>query len=340
MMTKRTSSAATLAVCVTIATTLGCAQVPKASTAQNAPQENAQQKRELVKQYEQRRDEIQYLAAVSKAQQGDTGGAQELLELLLERSPDHRAATLLASEIAFELDDTDQALRFAEVLVRRDANDAAAHHVLGLALESMGRLADAKQHFYEAAKLAPDNEIYRASVELIEESESLASATRSSTNDLRASGDTNHSDSSTTNNAGKNMAAGHRASANDDPVGAARHYRAAMAQHPQNPNIPRDAALQLLRHNQTATAVDLLSHACRQFPRSVPLFRALGTAHYRQAEYDRAQVALQQALSLDNADALTYFLLGAVREKLGDQQGSAQFIARAQQLDASLSGRR
>ena len=135
------------------------------------------------------------------------------------------------------------------------------------------------------------------------------------------------------------LEAGHHALGAGSVADAERQYGVAMAAAPDNPNIPHEAALRLLQHNETIAAVRLLGHACRQFPRSVPLLRTLATAQYRQGDYESSQVALQQTLSLDNRDALAYFLMGAVREKLGDHKGAALSTAKAHELRSAISAR-
>ena len=316
---------------------VGCAQFPKSSNDAHPQRDSAEKQSELVRNYEQRRDDIQYQAALSKAQQGDTPGAKKSLDLLLERSPNHRAAKLLAAEVALELHDPEHAHRLALSLVERDPQDAHAHHTLGHALEALGHTDRAKQHFSEAARIEPKNDVFQASLELANYDVSQVSDLQ--TKAVAASRSSGRADRSGTATP-RAVAAGHQAAVQGNLELAIQQYGRAMAAAPNNPNIPNSIALRLIQLNQPHPAIELLNHACRQFPQSVTLLRTLATAHYRLGDYQGSQVALQQALSLDNADALTYFLLGAVREKLGDQQGSKEAIARAHQLDASLGQRR
>ena len=69
------------------------------------------------------------------------------------------------------------------------------------------------------------------------------------------------------------------------------------------------------------------------YPDCAALHRTLGAAYYRLGDYQNAEEALQKALSLDKANASTYFLLGCVVRKLGDDEAAEQHFAQARQLD-------
>jgi len=81
-------------------------------------------------------------------------------------------------------------------------------------------------------------------------------------------------------------------------------------------------AIQLLRASQPDAAVALLDQALSGREGSADLYRTLGLAHYRRGDYDSSQLALQQALSLDNSSPLSYFLMGFTLTKLGDSEGA------------------
>jgi Flp pilus assembly protein TadD len=329
-----------IALCLTVAVVVGCAGVPKAvKTAHDDQTERKERKRELVRDYEQRRNGVQYQAALALVQEGDTDGALKALTRLLERVPNHRPSVLLAGEVAIELDHPAIAVDFAKQLVELDSKDAEAHHLLGLALEAQGNLAEAKLQYEKAVELAPENEGFAASLTVANSADlQIASTSHRTARIQRAS----HDDRADSAEAAVNSAleTGHRALAASDIQESQRQYAAAMASEPDNPNIPLEAALQLIQHNQAGAAVSLLNDACRTFPQSVPLLRTLATAQYRQGDYEFSQVALQQALSLDNRDALSYFLMGAVREKLGDHKGAELSKAKAQELRQTDSAHR
>jgi predicted Zn-dependent protease len=327
-------------LCLLLVAMVGCTSIPKTKSPKDQKTDPAKTKQEVVREYERRRDEIQYQAAVSKARQGDTVGALDLLERLLERVPNHRAAILLTSDIAIDSDNPQQAIQWLQPLVKQNAEDDQVHHALGLAYDGLGQVEKAKVHFAKAAHLAPENKIYRASLEMTDIDDQPLTPPIQRLADRQHDDYDDQIDSANTQEADQKLAEGDRALESGSVDRALRIYAAAMSSAPQNPNIPHQAALRLIQHNEHDAAIELLARASRQFPQSVALLRTLATAHYRQGDYESSQVALQQALSLDNSDALTYFLMGAVRRKLGDHEGSAKSIARAQALDSTLPNRR
>ena len=100
------------------------------------------------------------------------------------------------------------------------------------------------------------------------------------------------------------------------------HFRNAAEADPQNPQIPVHAAVLALERNHPAMAVDLLKPAAGQFSKSVAVHLTLGTAYYRLGDYPSSQVALRQALSLDNSNGLAYLLMGCTLEKLGQPEAA------------------
>ena len=109
---------------------------------------------------------------------------------------------------------------------------------------------------------------------------------------------------------------------------------------PNDPQIPISAATAALRNNRPALALELLTTAQRQFPDSAAVYRILGVAHYRMGSYESSQVALQQALSLDNSAAVTYFLLGCTQAKLGQLESADANFRQARAIDPTYSMRR
>jgi len=111
------------------------------------------------------------------------------------------------------------------------------------------------------------------------------------------------------------------------------YFREAMAVDPHNPQIPTAAAVSALRHNQPDVAVSLLEPVLGAFPESAAIRRILGAAHYRLGDYRSSQVVLQQALSLDNSSALSYFLMGCTLVKLGQPAVAETYFRQARRLD-------
>jgi tetratricopeptide (TPR) repeat protein len=110
-------------------------------------------------------------------------------------------------------------------------------------------------------------------------------------------------------------------------------FREAAASRPHDPQIPISAAVAALRQNHPEVAVDLLEAATVLFPKSAAVYRALGTACYRRTDYRAAQSALKQALLLDKANPLSYFLLGCTLVKLGEQPAADECFRQAGRLD-------
>jgi tetratricopeptide (TPR) repeat protein len=110
-------------------------------------------------------------------------------------------------------------------------------------------------------------------------------------------------------------------------------FREAAASRPQDPQIPISAAVAALRQNHPEVAVDLLDAAASRFPKSAAVYRALGMACYRRTDYRAAESALKQALLLDKANPLSYFLLGCTLVKLGQQPAADECFRQARLLD-------
>lgn len=111
------------------------------------------------------------------------------------------------------------------------------------------------------------------------------------------------------------------------------YFREATALEPHDPKIPTAAAVFALRHNQPDLAVSLLEPLLDAFPDSAVIRRILGAGYYRLGNYKSSQVVLQQALSLDNSSALSYFLMGCTLVKLGQPAVAETYFRQARRLD-------
>lgn len=103
---------------------------------------------------------------------------------------------------------------------------------------------------------------------------------------------------------------------------AIAHFHAAAEANPQNPQIPIHAAVLALERNHPTIAVEVLKPAAERFSKSAAVHLTLGTAYYRLGDYPSSQVALRQALSLDNSNGLAYLLMGCTLEKLGQPEAA------------------
>lgn len=128
---------------------------------------------------------------------------------------------------------------------------------------------------------------------------------------------------------------------------------------PNNPQIPIAAATAALRENQPQLAIELLGpalpdsfsasgsrHGRRtrstrrepgakgRCPTGAPqAYRVLAVAYYRLGDYRSSQVALQKALSLDNASALSYLLMGCTLAKLGQFESAEAHFRQARAIN-------
>jgi uncharacterized protein HemY len=104
------------------------------------------------------------------------------------------------------------------------------------------------------------------------------------------------------------------------------------------PGKPLAKAVEWLSAGDTAAAIDAASRGLSSTPEdAAALYRVLGAAHYRQGEFEAAQAALAQALSLDKTDALAYFLMGSTLAKLNQPVAAAKQFSEAARLDARFA---
>jgi predicted Zn-dependent protease len=115
---------------------------------------------EVVEEFETRRDQAQFSAAMSRLRQGDRKGGQGQLLELVERNPCHREARFALADLYLGENDPAAAQRQMRSLLSRAPADAEAHFVLGLILASSGGFEEAEGHLRRAAELEPDNELY------------------------------------------------------------------------------------------------------------------------------------------------------------------------------------
>ncbi|MBN1591341.1 MAG: tetratricopeptide repeat protein [Pirellulales bacterium] len=130
---------------------------------------------------------------------------------------------------------------------------------------------------------------------------------------------------------------GEKALAKGDFDRALAGFRQAAFLERNNPQIPTAAAIAALREGCPEVAATVAQEALVAFPHWIPLLRTLGTAYYRQGDYESSQLVLHQALSLDKSDALSYFLLGCTQLKLKRFEAARACFADAQRLDPSFA---
>lgn len=120
---------------------------------------------------------------------------------------------------------------------------------------------------------------------------------------------------------------------------AEAYLHQAEARDPHNPQIPLAAGVLALKHGQPELGLRILRGAKQRFPDSAALDRQLAVAHYRLGDYKAAQAALEDALSLDNSSALSYFLLGCTLAKLGAHASAEECFRQARRIDPQYAAR-
>jgi Tfp pilus assembly protein PilF len=144
----------------------------KKLTGGESPTAQRQSRREeLVRQFEERRDQAQLSAALDRWKQGDAAGCETLLVQLLQRRPDCREARHLLADLYAARPDAAAAQEELTRLLADFPSDARAHHSLGLLLESLDRPSEALSHFEQAASLEPANKLYSHSRDACRETE-------------------------------------------------------------------------------------------------------------------------------------------------------------------------
>ncbi len=121
-------------------------------------------------------------------------------------------------------------------------------------------------------------------------------------------------------------------------VSEARHcLQKALAAEPRNRQLAVSVAVLPLRYNQPDLALQLAQSALARFNDDASLHRIVGLAHYRLGDFESSQLALQQALSLDNGHPLTYFLLGHTMQKLGAADTAEWCFAQARRANPTAA---
>lgn len=100
------------------------------------------------------------------------------------------------------------------------------------------------------------------------------------------------------------------------------------------------AALAPLKYEQSEQALSLAREGLKKYPDSAGLHRIEGTAALRLGRHLEAEAALRQSLNLDNSQALTYFLLGSVYDRLGNKEAATRHLGQASRLDRRYAARK
>ena len=335
----------------------GCAgvELPQPPIADVAPQRD-ERRDEAVRQFEQQRDDAQYQTALHRWEQGDAAGCETELARLLQRNPEHQRGQLLMADVLMSQGRVANAEAGLRTAVENDPNWESLL-ALGLLLETSGRRPEAISHLRRAATLAPNNVVLREALTALEADEAagiapvvhMAPIVPATPTAVAAGRDTSagylhQSPAPPSLTAFASTETGRLLLSEAESVLAAGDLsQAAVLLHdavhaePQNQQLPYSTSVALLRGGHAPLAVDLLEAAVTLHPRHVHLQRLHGAALIEAERFAEAQVALQQALSLDNSSALTYFLLGISLEAQGQAEAARLHRLQATKLDPRFS---
>lgn len=271
---------------------------------------------QLSREYEQRRDAALLQSAQARFEHGDLDGSRRDLDQLLTRSPDHREGRLLSVEVYLCRDDLAQAEHEIDEVLQRWPEDAETQQAKTAIRELRGMENGSGEAVLPASYPAePDcrkeGQADARRAQLLQSDPTLRSAL-----------------------APQSVSARRNSPALQDSTDLALKKLPPVSA----PGAPLEQALEALQRGQPDEAAQLLRPAVAADPANPALQRTLAVALYRSGDPAEAQIVLQQALSLDNRDALSYFLLGCVKESQGLTVAAEECFLRASQLDQRLDG--
>jgi tetratricopeptide (TPR) repeat protein len=361
---------------VTVAVLAGCRSfsLPKPPI-EDVAVERREREAAVIEEFEQKRNFAEFEASKAAWSRGDLRNSQAGLERLLRRAPRQRDARLLLARVYFEQGQSPEALAQLQTALADFPNDPEVHRAMGSLLENLHQTEDAWAHFDRAAKLAAQqgsspaagprgatgvstvlpheqaargpqpNQVGSVVPASGFEAGDAAKAEKSSgQRPASAAPSVGVDDNGGNGGAGGAsisglLRAGEQALAAGGSEQALAQFRQAAAIEPNNPHIPTAAAIAALHQSCPEVAVAVAQEALVAFPGWTPLLRTLGTAYYRQGDYESSELVLRQALSLDKSDALAYFLLGCTHLKLDQVEAAGECFAEARRIDPSLAVR-
>jgi len=290
--------------------------------------------REVAADFDRRRDEAQYQAALNRWREDDAAGCREALRQLLARTPSHCGARLLMADVELSQGNPKAALEQARAVLPLEPKNAEAQHVMGLSLDALGETTAAISHYEQATRLDSQNEQYAACYHAaldasIPPNAVPADAVRPENASSAVPADSvGYSDGPDRADRDVEVAASGR-------VVPASASGSADVGSDESPDARRAVAraAEALRSDRPQEAVEVATAALTRHPKSATLYRVLGASQYRLGKYASAQVAIAQALSLDNSDALAYFLMGSTLARLGQTEAAERQFAEAARLD-------
>ncbi len=137
----------------------------QAKSAATSPPANSKPREEIVRDFEKKRDQMQFEAALARWKEHDPQGCREAINRLLARDPQHHDALLLLADVNLVDQRPQDSLPAIEKLARQYPDNAEVHHALGMLLEASNRPADALGYYRRAVELQPKNKLYALSLQ-------------------------------------------------------------------------------------------------------------------------------------------------------------------------------
>lgn len=253
--------------------------------------------------------ESEFVAALAQWEAGRDDVAVRLITGFLATHPHHVEANILMAEIDLAGGRDDLALQRMDRLAVRYPENPQICRATGLMMQSLGKTAAAEHCFAEARRLTRQGAVVPASFEAsAPQPPQLGGLESNASNTAR------------------------------DEAGA--RLRAVVERGADDPQAALAASVEALKLEQSELAFELATAGVKRFPRSAGLHRVRGMAAYRLGRYAEAEASLRQSISLDNSQALSYFLLGSALDRLGKTEQAERYRSEAARLDSRYASRK
>lgn len=281
-----------------------------------------ERREDAVREFDERRNAAQFLAAQTSWRQGDQPRCREALEKVLDRDPNHRGALLLSADLALETERPQEAVDSLRRALSLDPRDAEIAYRLGLALETAGETAEAVPYLRQAAQTDPNNQEYAAALAEAEQDLNPTAQAESPTGEPRRLDSPEIVQPAVpvveNNEAQVAAAPAREAEPARDPEFAAAladweadrvvecaQRLAKLLEH--DPDHIEGNILQAeieLNGGQTAAALRRMDRLVLSFPRNFQVRQACGLVNEAAGNADKANLFFQEAEALAEADAL------------------------------------
>jgi predicted Zn-dependent protease len=287
-----------------------------------------------------------FAAALADWEAGREADAAKKVAAFLTAQPDHVDANILQAEIDVAAGRTKAAIERMEKLAAGRPTDPQVCQAFGLILAATGDHLAAAQYFTEAKRLAvaqarpadsaEENAVLQAT--FVTPADDGEPPTAPAELNLPGA-EPRRLDVSQWDPA-ELLRQGEAALGNKQLDEADRLLHAAIDHSADDVQTALAATVAPLKLEQPELSYRLASHAVVRFPHSAGLHRVRGMAAYRLRRYAEAEAALRQSVSLDNSQALSYFLLGSALHHLGRPEEGERYRSEAARLDARYALRK